>query len=833
MKREFFRKRLISLFLTGAMILSTAGCGAKDMTMGSSNGDAEQAAQIEDSVSATGEGSKGMGRYVENVTDLSEYCYRPDGIAKLSDGKLIIADYYMGQIKSEDNGITWNPEETDWFTALQAKDAYIMDIAIGADGTTGVIYDASSSSGEETDLEEALTKANAVETDGGEAGKEADVGETGSEVSGEGEDNGEASDELFQLHPVCMIVKPDGTRIEAQFSLTEDEKYPYGIWIADSGRIFVTTLGEIIYEVNEDGSSEKFLTVEERPEMIQLQGDLMIIDGYAYANGILIYDMAKEEYVEDEVLNDFVLENYTQRERYGFGTYDLYFFTGEDGVLYMAGKKGLHRHVIGGSAIEQVIDGNLSSFSNPADGLIGMVALENNEFLTLFSGGKLVHYVYNADIPSTPSEKLKVYSLKENDTMSQAISIYQTENPDVFVDYEIGMGDDNSVMRDDALKKLNTQIMAGEGPDLLVLDNMPLDSYIEKGMLLDLSTCLSGLTGDAELFSNITDAFKKNGGIYTIPCEVQLPLVLGKEKYVSGMKNMKGIADAMEALREDNQEGGLLDIYSERGIIRLLAMISSPAWKTKNGGIDETAVSEFLTEVKRVYDAQMEGASEKDIDRYNSVNDYYMTEYATTREEWDYFGAMDEMGYIGGMTNMVLGTLSDPYSYATLNSVQRVKGFEDNVLLPVSGQSTNVFIPKTLIGISAVSANTEMAQELLKVLLGKENQVSLFNGLAVNKAAFEESFVPKEENMGEDGLYGSIGMSDGDGMMVSLDVYWVDEGQLQKLRDWMAKADTPYVKDTVLEDSVCEEGINYMQGGKSLEESVSAIVEKVAIYMAE
>ena len=30
--------------------------------------------------------------------------------------------------------------------------------------------------------------------------------------------------------------------------------------------------------------------------------------------------------------------------------------------------------------------------------------------------------------------------------------------------------------------------MAGEGPDVLVLDNMPVESYINKGLLLDLST---------------------------------------------------------------------------------------------------------------------------------------------------------------------------------------------------------------------------------------------------------------------------------------------------------------------------------------------------------
>ncbi len=784
MKKKSFAKRLGSVILAGAMALSAAGCAGAEADRTN-----KEEAGIENTMTEAGENGTGMGRYVETVTDLSDYNERADGIARLSDGRLVILDYYMGQIESEDNGVTWNPKETDWFTSLQNQDAYIMDLTMGADGTVGAIYNVSSAE--------------------------------------------EEASENFELDPKCVIIKPDGTQVEAQFSLSEDEKYPYGIWITDEGRIFVTTLSEVVYEIKEDGSSEKFLTAEGGPRFIQFTGDLMIMDGYSFESGLLIYDMEKKEYVEDPVLNEFIMENYEDREFNSGSWYDFYFFPGEDGVVYMAGKEGLHRHVLGGSAIEQVVDGDLSSFSNPANGLLGMTALENNEFLALFSGGRLVRYTYNPDIPTTPSERLKVYSLKESDTMRQAISIYQTAYPDIFVEYEVGMEEDHSVTREDALKKLNTQMMAGEGPDLLVLDDMPADSYIEKGMLLDLSTCLGSLSGEAELFPSIVNAFKEDEKIYMVPCEIQLPMVLGKENDVSGMDGLKGIADTMERIRKENPEKGLLDIYSAEGILRLFSMTSAPAWKTESGEMNQEAITEFLKQTKRIYEAQMEGATDKEIERYNSVNEYYVEEYGVTREESDYFGAMDDMSYIGGETHIVMGTASYPYGYAELNSVQRVKGFEDNRPLPLNGQSQNVFIPKTLAGINAISKNIEMAQDLLKVLLGKDNQTSLFKGFAVNKAAFEESFVPNEKYLGEDGLYGALAMSDEDGLMISMDIYWVDDGQLESLRNWIAKADTPYIKDSILEDAVCEEGTGYIQGNKGLEESVGAIMEKAALYMAE
>ena len=59
--------------------------------------------------------------------------------------------------------------------------------------------------------------------------------------------------------------------------------------------------------------------------------------------------------------------------------------------------------------------------------------------------------------------------------------MYQTANPDMQITYEIGMEDD-SITREDALKKLSTGLLNGSGPDVLILDKMPYNSYIDKGV---------------------------------------------------------------------------------------------------------------------------------------------------------------------------------------------------------------------------------------------------------------------------------------------------------------------------------------------------------------
>lgn len=797
MKREKrIHKILVMLLLFSMMLSVISGCGKQALLGGEGNGEGTAAESTGKGNTAAEQSSEGtaMGRYVENVTDLADFLggYGNKGIYRLSDNSLVISDTFSAFFNSKDNGETWEEDSRKWRTKMLENGTYIMSMAVGGDNTVGIIYH------DDTDVQE----------------------ET-------------AQNEEWELNPKLLIIKPDGTEIPVDIAATEEDSYLYQVYVSDTGRIFVSTMGSgNIYEAKEDGSSEVFLTLEEgRPELIQIQDNLMVIDAYSK---VLIYDLEKEEYIEDEVLDEFINTNYKDRNNIGGNWYNLYFFFGEEGILYLAGKKGLHRHVIGGSAIEQVIDGSLCTFNNPAYGILGMVALDNNEFMTLFTGDRLVRFTYNPDIPTIPNEKLKVYSLRENDTMRQAITLYQTANPEVFVEYEIGMGEENSVTREDALKSLNTKIMAGDGPDVLVLDGMPVDSYVEKGLLLDLTSVLSDLSGEAALFENIVEAVKSDDKVYAMPCEIQLPIILGDKKYTSQINDLKGIADAVEELRKDNPEKDLLGICTEKGIMRLFSMVSVPAWTTAAGEIDKEAITEFLTQTKRIYDAQMEGISEKTVEEYNDMNEHYLQEIGVSRDDSDYLRkSVSAINYVGGLSYLNCGALCDAYGYANIFSVNRADGIENSEWILMNGQSSNVFCAQTLMGISAASKNTEQAQEFIKVCFGKDNQSYLFNGFAVNKAAFEESFVPDEDILGEDGSYGMMCLGNDEGLFVSMDIYWPNEEQIALFRKYIESVDTAYIKDDILEEAVYEEGIAYMQGTQGLEEAVADIEKKISIYMAE
>lgn len=779
------KTKILSIaLLISILSVSLCGCSAPY-----ENADAEDEASAaiqntaQDGQSLDMADASAMGRYVEKVTDMSDKISGfGERLYKLDDGSLVITTqantpFYI----SKDNGETWEPDDWEWHQKFIEEERYIFSTAIGGDGTVAVIYNA-----------------------------------------GEGED----------YNPTLMIVKPDGTQTLVE-TPADAGKYVHNAVVADDGRIFTSYLGgDNVYEVKEDGSCELFISwQEQRPEQMISQGKLLIMDGYGYKAPV-IYDTEKEEFVEDTVLEDFMSENYPEGNSYGTDFYEILFFSGEEGVLYIAGEKGLHRHVIGGGAIEQVIDGSLSTFANPAYSIGGMVMLENNEFLALFSGGRLVRFVYDKDVPTVPDEKLMVYSLEENDTIRQAVSLYQTANPEVYAQYETGM--DGSVTRDDALKNLNTKIMAGEGPDVIILDDMPLASYIEKGLLSDLSPLIESLGGDEELFGNIVDAMKTEDNLYALPCEIQIPIIMGDEKYISMAGNLEGLAGMVKKLREDNPEGDLINLGTPKGILRFFSMTSAPAWLKDNGEMDREAIAAYLEQTKIIYDSQMSGLSEKSLERYARINESYAAEFAVSYDDSEWLRQnLRGINYVAGDYKLLDGVIYGLNSYSDMISVKKVEGFEDNVWALMDGQCKNVFCAKTLMGINASSQSLDKAQDFIRLCLGMENQTNLFSGLAVNKAAFGKLFSEKTDWVGEDGAYIWSTQSDGEGRVLEYVCYWPDDAQTDELRSCIESLETPYIENTVLENAVYDRGVDYLEGECGLEEALNDIEDKIKLYLAE
>lgn len=784
-------KKAAALLLAGAMFFTMAGCGGERGTgantgsgdAGGTEADTGNAKEEQDGNAGKGDATA-MGRYVEEQIDLSDRIMSPYmDLCKREDGSLVILSD-SGILVSKDNGATWDEETPDWLSDVRQEGVYIMSMAMAPDGTTALLW------GEIVGLEDSWNQW-------------------------------------------LKLVLPDGTQVSVDAELTEEEGYFKQVAFGQDSSIFAST-DSSIYQVQQDGSCEKILSLDFNPCWIWVKdGRIYIDNNWEQESMPVIYDLEAKDFIEDEVLAEFVAGSYGVRNMNGTSSCDMYILPGEEETVYIAGKKGVHRHALGGNMMEQIVDGSISLLSNPSYILADMVQLEEDAFLALFEGGRLVRFIYDPNAAAVPEKLITVYSLQENNNVRQAVSYYQMQNPDVFVSYRIGMDGNDSVAREDAIKKLNTEVMAGEGPDIFVMDDLPFDSYVSKGMLMDLTEYLEEYSKKEPLFDNVLDALAKDGRAYAVPATISIPQTVSGADGMEKVKNLSDLAGIVEQLRKEHPVQDIIGISGARGILKRFAATSEPKWITAERTVDREAIGEYLEQCKRIFDAQMDGLDEAVIEEYNEKNER-MAEYnPVPMDGMDWGIQRDLLNYIGGSQRMLTGWNSAQSVFVETASINRNQGFENVVVMPMEGQCSRIFKPATVAAVSAVSGHPDLALGFMDVFLSSSVQ-GMYDGLPLNQNAFDFQFTPDLERLDEEGMYGSKSTMDEDGNTISvINSYWPSDEVIASFKEELTELDTAYIPDQMLEKAVFDQGVSYMQGGKTLDEALDEIESTVAIYMAE
>lgn len=738
------------------------------------------------------DGPVAMGRYVETQVDILETVGRAYGITVLADGRLLIPEEKTGMLISSDGGQTWEAKPIPGIDSMAdfTKENYIFDMAAASDGTVAVLYV-----------------------------KNGDYDKTGT------------------FHPMLHVGKADQTvQTLDSLPITGDDVVKK-IYYSPEGELFATVSGAgTVYQIDvESGSLAKVVTLERSPDLIKFQGKYLFF--LTSGDGVMIWDSEEETFVEDSVLADFMAENYLN-DYYAYETYTVYVLPGEEGVLYIAGKGGLYRHVIGGSAMEQIIDGALSSFSNPSMEIMGVVSYGENEFAVLFTTGKVALYQYDPDVPTVPENLVTVYSLREQDVVRQAIALFQMENPDIFVRYEVGLSGTDAKAREDAVKKLNTELMAGKGPDVIILDELPAKSYEEKGILKDLRPHIDGFTGDAALLPNIVDAFTHEGSVYMMPVTFKLPMVAGRQENLAGITDYASLAAAAEKIKVEKPEAEIGRFFSEEATMRWFLPVAATAFVEESGGINEAKLAEYLSLTDSLYTTAVEGIADSAKETYGYQREAY------SKGEYGYWHfnniAQQSDDFFLNDMELAVGMLEDVYGYQEMLSLKYCEGLEDVEMKSFDGMSAGVFEPEVLVGLNATAGHQEDAERFFDVMMGYDVQNLLYDGFTVNEAALKDRLSPKWQyfqNAGMDMDYGdvcsSLGGTTGDGREWYLEIHMPMKEEFEALYALCCSVKTPYLKDPVVESAVIEIGAQYLAGYLSKEEAVQKIIAKVEIYMAE
>jgi hypothetical protein len=202
--------------------------------------------------------------------------------------------------------------------------------------------------------------------------------------------------------------------------------------------------------------------------------------------------------------------------------------------------------------------------------------------------------VFDETATVSAEDSLSIWALQESHVLRAAISEYSKAYPDVYVTVEYGRtGDATGATDADIIRTLNTRLLAGEAPDVLILDGLPASAYIQRDMLTDLT----GLVDTSGLYENITQTYTQDGKVYGYPALFQMPLFMANadDERAGGIETLSDLATIAG-------ESGALHYGSYIEMFESLYAAYSREIFPNEAAVDETALRDFLANSKTISD---------------------------------------------------------------------------------------------------------------------------------------------------------------------------------------------------------------------------------------
>ncbi|MEK8126574.1 extracellular solute-binding protein [Paenibacillus filicis] len=393
----------------------------------------------------------------------------------------------------------------------------------------------------------------------------------------------------------------------------------------------------------------------------------------------------------------------------------------------------------------------------------------------------------------------------ETDFLKEAIQKYEAKHPDIQIQmtYAHPAGNDAQWEADQEkfIKTMNTQMLTGKGPDLLELDQLPMDKYAGKKLLLNLSEKMEQDSSfhREQYFTNILDNTKLGGSVYGIPLRFYLYAMIGNEEGLekSGVPfddkswTWQQFIQTAKALAKQGSHP--YAFYGDE-ILLLTDMVNESYDRyvdavNRKASFDSPAFVGLLKQIKAMIDGKL-------------VNNHGRS---------DTFFRMDTVSSIRSYT--LAGTnLTESYSKVKLYNKPKAEGQKPG----------GFFKTDTTLGINAKSAVHNETWEFLKFLLSDETEPG---GFSVNKQAYKK----QAEQMLQVGTV----KADEEGPLKGKE-FKVTPTQVQELEAYLTDAIHPVeYRPSKVEQILTEEAAAFFKGQKSAEAVAKLVQNRVSTYLNE
>lgn len=365
--------------------------------------------------------------------------------------------------------------------------------------------------------------------------------------------------------------------------------------------------------------------------------------------------------------------------------------------------------------------------------------------------------------------------------------------------------------------RLNNDIIRGEMPDILLTDdNMPIESYIEKGLLADIDSLIREdpeLAGMAYM-ENVLDAYRMDGRLYRVFPGFQIRTMLAKTSLVGEQRGwtMEELELFMEQMPRDCTPFG--DVLRSTFMSMMMEYVGNEFVDWDSGRCDFRS-QEFLSLLeyaKTLPDTYPQGY----FDHY----DY--SEYENRFREDKAVLCEITVGDVWDLYYAVRGRFGEPVTYM---------GFPSQ-----SGDGSVLFASGDVFVLSASSPYLEGAWEFARYYLTPEYQESGdFVGMPLSRSLLEKQLEDttrqpwREDEEGNREYYDNPYYLNGE--QITLEPF--TQSEAQEVLRFIESVDRRAYYDQEVLQIVDEETGAFFSGQKSAQEVASVIENRVQLYLDE
>ncbi len=773
------KKSLVSLLICSLMLLAAVGCNKE--------------------IEAT-TGEVAMGRYIEEEVNIDGFM--PEAITFLVSNQGKPQIYQQTEkgfvIFEEQEDGNWGKVEPVWLEAFNKQDAYnwISAMAVNEKGEPYFIavgnleeQDQNVASG---DMETKAENSDTGSTEEANLGQ-AEQPEDGTEFKEEAVliTNEDGTSEVVN-HTYTYAIYVEGDAIKTcRLNITEDLGYiiPSHVVILPDNQLVVSgnMTGQKCYDLKTGNEVRKYSEAD---------GNIAQINNKLYT--INLIDKQIDAYNENASQVDHFVpcENIDEIS---------ILIPAENNNMYLVTTNGIRHFAEGGSIWEELMSSTGLSLGLPSYGLVNAIEQEGR-FIVQMTNDQYQNviklYRYSETTPTLPTIELNAYTLETNRTLQEALTAYQLQHPEVRINVQVGLTGEEGITREDAIKALNTAILAGEGPDIMVLDGLPIDTYMEKGVLADLSE----IKEKEQMFEFATAPFQKDEQLYALPLRFKVPTIWGN----SGVLNEVDNLEELSVYQKAHSKEMILPKQGPEYLMNLFAGQMQKEWFNAQGELQEETLIQFLEAVK-TFSGQQEEVSKG----YNTM----------MKNQHETINTQNIFEYAFGKSHVFIEDVGSILDLLICNEANKQKG--EGSFKIVQQEEECTYKPSSIIGLNASSKNKILTEEIMAFMLNEKVQLTdTLEGFPTHVDAFEKWIKGETTNKNASYMYS---VDDYDILVVE----WGHEEALQAFYEEVKQIKTAVLEDETLINLIVEGSKAYFENKESAQQVVERLKPQLELYSKE